>query len=108
MLARNEFWAKVRRGALFKAAAVLVAGMAIGILLAWGLLELFPGSLERDDRLPYAINRVSGFVAVSPENFDGHPHVFLNAHLRPVRRAGADGRRDRAVPVPARRECARG
>ena len=79
VLARNEFWARVRRGALFKAAAVLVAGMAIGILLAWGLLELFPGSLERDDRLPYAINRVSGFVAVSQENFDGHPHVFLNA-----------------------------
>ena len=52
VLARNEFWARVRRGALFKAAAVLVAGMAIGILLAWGLLELFPGSLERDDRLP--------------------------------------------------------
>ena len=79
VLARNEFWAKVRRGALFKAAAVLVAGMAIGILLAWGLLELFPGSLERDDRLGYAINRVSGFAAASSENFDGHPHVFLNA-----------------------------
>ena len=79
VLARHEFWAKVRRGALFKAAAVLVAGMAVGILLAWGLLELFPGSLERDDRLGYAINRVSGFAAVSSENFDGHPHVFLNA-----------------------------
>ena len=51
VLARKEFWAKVRRGALFKAAAVLVAGMAVGILLAWGLLELFPGSLEREDRL---------------------------------------------------------
>ena len=47
VLARKEFWAKVRRGALFKAAAVLVAGMAVGILLAWGLLELFPGTLER-------------------------------------------------------------
>ena len=78
-LARKEFWAKVRRGALFKAAAVLVVGMAIGILLAWGLLGLFPGTLERNDRLPYAINRVSGFAAVSSNKFDGHPHVFLNA-----------------------------
>src|ERR1700759_829083 len=32
MLARKEFWAKVRRGALLKAAVTLVAGMAIGIL----------------------------------------------------------------------------
>ena len=32
VLARKEFWAKVRRGALFKAAAALVAGMAVGIL----------------------------------------------------------------------------
>jgi lysyl-tRNA synthetase, class II len=79
ILARKEFWAKVRRGALVKAAAVLVAGMAVGILLAWGLLELFPGTLERQDRLPYAINRVGGFVAVSSRYFDGHPHVFLNA-----------------------------
>ena len=45
-----EFWAKVRRGALIKAAAALVAGMAVGILLCWGLLELFPGTLDRDDR----------------------------------------------------------
>ena len=78
-LARKEFWAKVRRGALVKAAAVLVVGMAVGILLAWGLLELFPGTLDPQWRLPYAINRVSGFATVDPEVFEGHPHVFLNA-----------------------------
>jgi lysyl-tRNA synthetase, class II len=33
VLARKEFWAKVRRGALFKAAVTLVAGMAVGILV---------------------------------------------------------------------------
>jgi lysyl-tRNA synthetase class 2 len=79
VLAYNEFWAKVRRGALFKSAAVLVAGMAVGTLLAWGLLELFPGTLARQDRLPYAFNRVAGFVLAEPEFFAGHPHVFLNA-----------------------------
>ena len=71
VLARGEFWAKVRRGALFKAAAVLVAGMAIGILVGWGLLELFPGSLARDDRLPYAVNRVSAFAGADPDLFAG-------------------------------------
>ena len=43
MLARKEFWAKVRRGALLKAAAALVVGMAVGTLIGWGLLEFFPG-----------------------------------------------------------------
>ena len=82
VLARKEFWAKVRRGALFKAAAALVAGMAIGILVGWGLLELFPGTLERDYRLAYAANRVVAFAGVGSAAFDGqHPHVFVNALL---------------------------
>ena len=79
LLAYDEFWAKVRRGALLKAAAVLVAGNVIGILLAWGLLELFPGSLQPGYRLTYAINRVSGFAVATPDNFVGKPNVLLNA-----------------------------
>ncbi|HPX38568.1 MAG TPA: bifunctional lysylphosphatidylglycerol synthetase/lysine--tRNA ligase LysX [Mycobacterium sp.] len=79
VLAYDEFWAKVRRGALFKAAAVLVAGNVAGILLAWGLLELFPGTLKPEYRLPYAINRVSGFATATPDLFEGKPNVLLNA-----------------------------
>ena len=77
--AYKEFWAKVRRGAVLKAVAVLVAVNVVGILLAWGLLELFPGSLQPDYRLPYAINRVSGFAVATPDFFVGRPQVFLNA-----------------------------
>ncbi|MCW2654392.1 MAG: lysS2 [Mycobacterium sp.] len=79
LLAYKEFYAKVRRGALLKAAAVLVAGMTIGIAVAWGLLKLFPGTLAREDRLPYAVNRVIGFAAADPDLFTGRPHVLLNA-----------------------------
>ena len=79
VLAYHEFAAKVRRGALYKAAAVLVAGNVLGIALAWGLLELFPGSLQRDYRLAYAVNRVSGFVVATPDLFAGKPPGFLNA-----------------------------
>ncbi|MDH6195239.1 lysyl-tRNA synthetase class 2 [Mycobacterium frederiksbergense] len=79
VLARNEFWAKVRRGALAKSAAVLVAGMAIGILAAWALLEMFPGTLSPEWRLPYAVNRVSGFASVPTEVFEGYSHPFLNS-----------------------------
>jgi lysyl-tRNA synthetase class 2 len=81
VLSYREFWAKVRRAALLKAAAVLVAGDVIGILLSWGLVELFPGSLARQDRLPYVANRVVGFALADPDLFTGKPHVLLNAIL---------------------------
>ena len=77
--AYDEFSAKVRRGALVKAAAVLVAGNLLGIGLAWGLLELFPGTLEPNYRLAYAVNRVSGFVVATPDLFVGKPHGLLNS-----------------------------
>ncbi len=81
LLARKEFWARVRRGALLKAAATLVAGMAVGTLVGWGLLELFPGSLARPDRFWYALNRVTAFAGADADSFSGHPHVFVNALL---------------------------
>ena len=81
VMARKEFWAKVRRGALLKAAATLVVGMVIGTLIGWGLLELFPGSLARSDRFLYALNRVSAFAGADASSFSGHPHVFVNALL---------------------------
>jgi lysyl-tRNA synthetase class 2 len=79
MLSYREFWAKVRRGALFKAAGVLLAGWAIGIALSWTLIEMFPRSLAVDDRLFYVVNRVVGFAVVASASFSGHPPVFLNA-----------------------------
>jgi len=79
VLAYREFWAKVRRGALFKAAAVLLAGAVLGILASWVLVEMFPGSLARQDRLPYVANRVVGFALADPDLFTGRPHPFLNA-----------------------------
>ena len=82
VMAHKQFWARVRRAALFKATATLLVGMALGILVGWGLLELFPGTLERDYRLPYAINRVVAFAGVDGGAFDGqHPHVVVNAAL---------------------------
>jgi lysyl-tRNA synthetase class 2 len=81
VLARKEFWAKVRRGALLKAAATLVVSMAVGTLIGWALLEVFPGSLAREDRFWYALNRVSAFAGAGSESFTGYPHVFVNALL---------------------------
>ncbi len=77
-LAYRQFWAKVRRGALFKSTAVLIAGWSAGILLSWGLVETFPGSLDHRQRLGYVANRVVGFALVDPEFFAGRPDVVLN------------------------------
>jgi len=79
VLGYREFWAKVRRGALFKAAATLVTGDLIGILASWGLVEMFPGTLAPDSRFWYVVNRVVGFSIVDPEAFTGKPHLLLNA-----------------------------
>ncbi|MGB3353071.1 MAG: bifunctional lysylphosphatidylglycerol synthetase/lysine--tRNA ligase LysX [Mycobacterium sp.] len=81
LFARTEFWARVRRGALLKAAGVLVAAMAVGTLIGWALLEFFPGTLARPDRFWYALNRVSAFAGADADTFTGHPHVFVNALL---------------------------
>ncbi|MEO6794987.1 MAG: bifunctional lysylphosphatidylglycerol synthetase/lysine--tRNA ligase LysX [Mycobacterium sp.] len=79
LLARGEFWAKVRRGALLKSAATLVAGWTVAILLCWGLIELFPGTVARPWRLPYVVNRVVGFALLEPDFFVGRPDVGLTA-----------------------------
>ena len=75
----REFWAKVRRAALFKAAATLVTGWLIGIGVCWGLVEMFPGTLEPQERLLYVVNRVIGFAIVDRDVFVGKPMVLLNA-----------------------------
>ena len=36
--------------------------------IGWGLLELFPGTLAREDRLLYALNRVSAFAGADPSS----------------------------------------
>jgi lysyl-tRNA synthetase class 2 len=78
-LAYREFWAKVRTGALYKAAGVLLTGWAIGIVLSWALIETFPRSLAAEDRPFYVVNRVVGFAVVESAQFTGRPPVFLNA-----------------------------
>ncbi|MFG2478831.1 bifunctional lysylphosphatidylglycerol synthetase/lysine--tRNA ligase LysX [Streptomyces fagopyri] len=72
VLARREFYADSRRGAVWRALAVLVAGLVVAILLGWGLVELFPGTLPRGDRLTWAAGRVCGGL-VSADSFGGRP-----------------------------------
>lgn len=72
ILARGEFYAETRRGAVRRALLVLVLGLAAGVVAGWALVEIFPGTLPRGQRLLWASNRVLGGLA-SNGQFDGRP-----------------------------------
>ncbi|NBE55867.1 bifunctional lysylphosphatidylglycerol synthetase/lysine--tRNA ligase LysX [Streptomyces boluensis] len=72
VLAHREFYADARRGAFLRALAALLVGLLISFLAGWGLVELFPGTLEKGQRLLWAITRVCGGI-VAPGHFDGSP-----------------------------------
>ncbi|WP_405783519.1 bifunctional lysylphosphatidylglycerol synthetase/lysine--tRNA ligase LysX [Streptomyces sp. NBC_00859] len=75
LMSRREFYAVTRRGAVRRAAAVLVAGLALASLVGWGLVALFPGDTHDGgaSRLLWAVNRVCGGL-VGGEHFSRHPH----------------------------------
>ncbi|EST35619.1 bifunctional lysylphosphatidylglycerol synthetase/lysine--tRNA ligase LysX [Streptomyces roseochromogenus] len=70
--ARKEFYAASRRGALWRAIGVLLAGLAVAILLGWGLVLLFPGTLPANEHLVWAADRVLGGL-FPPSSFTGRP-----------------------------------
>ncbi|WP_432055722.1 bifunctional lysylphosphatidylglycerol synthetase/lysine--tRNA ligase LysX [Streptomyces sp. bgisy022] len=72
IVARGEFYALSRRGAVRRALAVLVAGLVVAVLAGWALVALFPGSLPRGQGLAWAANRVLGGL-VPAGTFDGSP-----------------------------------
>ncbi|MEU3370128.1 bifunctional lysylphosphatidylglycerol synthetase/lysine--tRNA ligase LysX [Streptomyces sp. NPDC006660] len=72
ILARKQFYAQTRKGAFRRAVGVLCLGLAVGVLVGWGLVELFPDTLPRGQRLLWATNRVFGGLASSGQ-FDGSP-----------------------------------
>ncbi|KUN82528.1 lysine--tRNA ligase [Streptomyces bungoensis] len=72
VVARGEFYAASRRGAVWRALAVLVAGLVVAVLLGWGLVMMFPGTLPEGQHLAWAADRVCGGL-VSNSSFDGRP-----------------------------------
>ncbi|MGW8778352.1 bifunctional lysylphosphatidylglycerol synthetase/lysine--tRNA ligase LysX [Streptomyces sp. NPDC055796] len=70
--ARKEFYAASRPGAFWRAMLVLGLGLLVAVLVGWGLVALFPGTLPKGQWLDWAARQVFGGL-VSPRQFDGHP-----------------------------------
>lgn len=68
----RQFYTKVRRGAGLAALAVLFGGLAVATVVGWGLVLLFPNTLQPGERFGYALNRVVAFGSVDSRTFDGH------------------------------------
>ncbi|WP_184785505.1 bifunctional lysylphosphatidylglycerol synthetase/lysine--tRNA ligase LysX [Phytomonospora endophytica] len=62
LVARREFYARVQRASLWKAALVYLVLFGVFTLLGWGLLNMFPGKVARVERLPYTVERLLGGV----------------------------------------------
>ncbi|MFI1915857.1 bifunctional lysylphosphatidylglycerol synthetase/lysine--tRNA ligase LysX [Nocardia sp. NPDC020380] len=78
----SEFYTHVQRAAVWRAGGVLAGGIALGCLVGWGLVELFPGSLpDHAERALWAVSRVTATILVSNDNFDGHPPHLVNLLL---------------------------
>ncbi|MFJ4656054.1 bifunctional lysylphosphatidylglycerol synthetase/lysine--tRNA ligase LysX [Nocardia sp. NPDC088792] len=78
----GEFYTHVQRAAVWRAGGVLAGGIALGCLVGWGLVELFPGSLpDHAERALWAVSRVTATILVSNDNFDGHPPHPVNLLL---------------------------
>ncbi|WP_024795363.1 bifunctional lysylphosphatidylglycerol synthetase/lysine--tRNA ligase LysX [Tomitella biformata] len=81
IVAKRQFPTRVRRGSGRRALAVLIGGLALGTLAGWGLVALFPGTLEQGDHLAWAANRVVLFSNADDNNFIGHTHGPVNTVL---------------------------
>lgn len=78
----SEFYTRVQRGAVLRALGFLAGGLTLGCLVGWGLVELFPGSLEPGPQRPlWAVSRVTAAILVSNEDFDGKPPHLVNLLL---------------------------
>ncbi|SIR95825.1 lysyl-tRNA synthetase, class II [Williamsia sterculiae] len=72
----RQFYTRVRRGALWKAAGLLFGGLVAFTLLGWGLVELLPRHVHSGDRLGYAINHVVTFGSVPVTDDDRSEHSY--------------------------------
>ncbi|MGN5237745.1 bifunctional lysylphosphatidylglycerol synthetase/lysine--tRNA ligase LysX [Rhodococcus sp. SJ-3] len=81
LLSFGEFDTRVRPGSIPWSLVVLVGGLVTATLIGWGLVELFPGTLPPEDRLWWAVNRVTALTFIDNDQFSGHTHWLVSTAL---------------------------
>ncbi len=81
--AKPEFYAPVRHASFRRALGFMVAILAAGILVGWGLVSAFPGTLDTGPagHLAYAASRVLGGIFRSGAGTIGHAPGWVNLLL---------------------------
>lgn len=69
----RAFTARVRQGAFVTALITLVVGLAVAVLLGWGLVELAPGTTQAPDRLAWSVGEIVGLGFGDADTYDGEP-----------------------------------
>ncbi|RKE11655.1 bifunctional lysylphosphatidylglycerol synthetase/lysine--tRNA ligase LysX [Catellatospora citrea] len=79
-LAREQFYARIRKGAVWKALAVFAGIAAVGIGLGYSLVAAFPGTLGPDagEQLAYAAEKVLGGAFEFDVTRDGAAPGWVN------------------------------
>lgn len=75
---RSAFPARTRHAAIRKALAVYVIGEGLVTASGWLLVELFPHTLSRGNRLQWVLNKSFAFSLVDQKFFGGHPEWIVS------------------------------
>ncbi|MDI1462408.1 bifunctional lysylphosphatidylglycerol synthetase/lysine--tRNA ligase LysX [Catellatospora sp. KI3] len=82
LLARREFYARVRKGAFWRALLVFAGVAAVGIGLGYSLVAAFPGTLQGfQEQLTYAAEKVLGGAFAFDVTRDGEASGAVNLIL---------------------------
>ena len=75
------FSARVRGGALVIAIGAFIATLAVGVLVGWGLLSAFPGTVARENVLAWALAQVAGIGYGDASMYVGEPPEWVTTVL---------------------------
>ena len=81
LVTRKQFPARTWPASLFTALMALVVGLTLVTALGYVLVNLFPHTLVRGDRLLWVVNRTVLLGLVDPVYFTGHPAHFIEVLL---------------------------
>ncbi|WP_214326662.1 bifunctional lysylphosphatidylglycerol synthetase/lysine--tRNA ligase LysX [Nonomuraea sediminis] len=78
LLARREFYAKVQRASFRKALLVLAGGLLVSLVVGYGLITAFPGTLRASDHFQWVLEKVFGGALTLDFDRQGHGPAWVS------------------------------